>query len=467
MKLKSVYVCSNCGETSPRWMGRCPSCGSWNTMNEDVVAEAPKAGTPAARQAAAARQEGVTTLTARRLSEISTTEEKSRILTGISELDRVLGGGIVLGGVVLLSGEPGVGKSTMLLQLCGAISNQHSVLYITGEESVRQVKLRAARLKVPQDNIFLAAENDVDEICGLIEKEKPDLVVIDSIQTMYISDNDSPMGSPAQIRDCTAALVRFAKANNITVMIIGHVTKEGNLAGPRILEHMVDVVLYLEGDRSYQFRVLRTVKNRFGSTADSGLFVMEGKGLIGIQDPSTYLLRDRAEMVPGSIVMACMEGLRPILIEIQALTTHSVLAIPRRISSGYDYNRLVILLAVLEKRGHVMFSSDDVYLNVAGGFKVRETAADLAVALALVSMKKEKPIPSGLMALGEIGLTGEILPVSHIGIRLKEGIKMNFKQFILPSRNKNEVLSLEKSGKIGHGLDIHFVEKITQALDFL
>ena len=236
---------------------------------------------------------------------------------------------------------------------------------------------------------------------------------------------------------------------------------------PVFLEHMVDVVLYLEGDRSYQFRVLRTVKNRFGSTADSGLFVMEGKGLIGIQDPSTYLLRDRAEMVPGSIVMACMEGLRPILIEIQALTTHSVLAIPRRISSGYDYNRLVILLAVLEKRGHVMFSSDDVYLNVAGGFKVRETAADLAVALALVSMKKEKPIPSGLMALGEIGLTGEILPVSHIGIRLKEGIKMNFKQFILPSRNKNEVLSLEKSGKIGHGLDIHFVEKITQALDFL
>ena len=453
------YKCSNCGAETLKWMGRCPQCGEWNTLEEKIEVSAPKN----------IRISGAETISKApvSLSKINLSNH-NRIKLGLSEVDRPLGGGVVPGSVILWGGEPGIGKSTLILQICNAMAKTgNTVLYCSGEESEEQIKLRAERLNINEDACYIYSGGDLEAIINEANEIKPNMLVIDSIQTMYISDNDSPMGSPAQIRDCTAALVRFAKANNITVMIIGHVTKEGNLAGPRILEHMVDVVLYLEGDRSYQFRVLRTVKNRFGSTADSGLFVMEGKGLIGIQDPSTYLLRDRAEMVPGSIVMACMEGLRPILIEIQALTTHSVLAIPRRISSGYDYNRLVILLAVLEKRGHVMFSSDDVYLNVAGGFKVRETAADLAVALALVSMKKEKPIPAGLMALGEIGLTGEILPVSHIGIRLKEGIKMNFKQFILPSRNKNEVLSLEKSGKIGHGLDIHFVEKITQALDFL
>ena len=420
------YKCSNCGAETLKWMGRCPQCGEWNTLEEKIEVSAPKN----------IRISGAETISKApvSLSKINLSNH-NRIKLGLSEVDRPLGGGVVPGSVILWGGEPGIGKSTLILQICNAMAKTwNTVLYCSGEESEEQIKLRAERLNINEDACYIYSGGDLGAIINEANEIKPNMLVIDSIQTMYISDNDSPMGSPAQIR---------------------------------ILEHMVDVVLYLEGDRSYQFRVLRTVKNRFGSTADSGLFVMEGKGLIGIQDPSTYLLRDRAEMVPGSIVMACMEGLRPILIEIQALTTHSVLAIPRRISSGYDYNRLVILLAVLEKRGHVMFSSDDVYLNVAGGFKVRETAADLAVALALVSMKKEKPIPSGLMALGEIGLTGEILPVSHIGIRLKEGIKMNFKQFILPSRNKNEVLSLEKSGKIGHGLDIHFVEKITQALDFL
>ena len=318
-KLKTVYVCSNCGETSPRWMGRCPSCGSWNTMNEDVVAEAPKAGLSGGKAAAPARQEGVTSLTARRLADISTTEEKSRILTGISELDRVLGGGIVLGGVVLLSGEPGVGKSTMLLQLCGAISNQHTVLYITGEESVRQVKLRAARLKVPQDNIYLAAENDVDEICGLIEKEKPELVVIDSIQTMYNQELESAAGSVGQVRECTAKLLTFAKETGIAVIIIGHVTKEGNIAGPRLLEHMVDVVLQFEGDRSYTYRVLRALKNRFGSTSECGIFSMEEEGLREVANPSGLFLEAKEEPVSGSVITAAMEGNRPILTEIQAL----------------------------------------------------------------------------------------------------------------------------------------------------
>ena len=284
-KLKTVYVCSNCGETSPRWMGRCPSCGSWNTMNEDVVAEAPKAGPSGGKAAAPARQEGVTSLTARRLADISTTEEKSRILTGISELDRVLGGGIVLGGVVLLSGEPGVGKSTMLLQLCGAISNQHTVLYITGEESVRQVKLRAARLKVPQDNIYLAAENDVDEICGLIEKEKPELVVIDSIQTMRCMDISSSSGTVSQVKESAARLLAVAKKQEIPMFIVGHVNKDGAIAGPKVMEHIVDTVLYFEGDKMLPYRILRAAKNRYGSTNELGMFDMTGQGLEEIENP--------------------------------------------------------------------------------------------------------------------------------------------------------------------------------------
>ena len=299
-KLKTVYVCSNCGETSPRWMGRCPSCGSWNTMNEDVVAEAPKAGLSGGKAAAPVRQEGVTSLTARRLADISTTEEKSRILTGISELDRVLGGGIVLGGVVLLSGEPGVGKSTMLLQLCGAISNQHTVLYITGEESVRQVKLRAARLKVPQDNIYLAAENDVDEICGLIEKEKPELVVIDSIQTMRCMDISSSSGTVSQVKESAARLLAVAKKQEIPMFIVGHVNKDGAIAGPKVMEHIVDTVLYFEGDKMLPYRILRAAKNRYGSTNELGMFDMTGQGLEEIENPSQMLLEGHGRQPPHS-----------------------------------------------------------------------------------------------------------------------------------------------------------------------
>ena len=299
-KLKTVYVCSNCGETSPRWMGRCPSCGSWNTMNEDVVAEAPKAGLSGGKAAAPVRQEGVTSLTARRLADISTTEEKSRILTGISELDRVLGGGIVLGGVVLLSGEPGVGKSTMLLQLCGAISNQHTVLYITGEESVRQVKLRAARLKVPQDNIYLAAENDVDEICGLIEKEKPELVVIDSIQTMRCMDISSSSGTVSQVKESAARLLAVAKKQEIPMFIVGHVNKDGAIAGPKVMEHIVDTVLYFEGDKMLPYRILRAAKNRYGSTNELGMFDMTGQGLEEIENPSQMLLEAVRWAFPGT-----------------------------------------------------------------------------------------------------------------------------------------------------------------------
>ena len=431
-KLKTVYVCSNCGETSPRWMGRCPSCGSWNTMNEDVVAEAPKAGTAAAKQAAAARPEGVTTLTAKRLSEISMTEEKSRILTGISELDRVLGGGIVLGGVVLLSGEPGVGKSTMLLQLCGAISNQHSVLYITGEESVRQVKLRAARLKVPQDNIFLAAENDVDEICGLIEKEKPDLVVIDSIQTMRCTDISSSSGTVSQVKESSARFLNVAKTLEIPTFIVGHVNKDGAIAGPKVMEHIVDTVLYFEGDKTLPYRVLRAVKNRYGSTNEIGMFDMTGRGLAQIENPSQVMLEGRPIGISGTCVACVMEGTRPVLSEIQALATKTSFPSPRRTASGFDYNRMYLLLAVLEKRAGYAFYNQDVYINIIGGLKLDETACDLPVCIALASSLLDLPVDEKTIAIGEVGLTGEIRAVTGLQQRLTEAARTGFKTCIIP-----------------------------------
>lgn len=432
-KNRTKFVCSNCGAETVRWMGRCPQCGSWNTLEETVEEVLPKQ--------LRTTHEVVSSKRPQKLSEVNL-ENHERMQLAMPEVDRPLGGGVVPGSVILWGGEPGIGKSTLILQVCHAMAKAgRRVLYASGEESEAQIKMRAERLGAADDDLFVYSGGNLDAIVSEAEKEKPSMLVIDSIQTMYLSANESPMGSPAQIRDCTAVLVRLAKSENIAVMIIGHVTKEGNLAGPRILEHMVDVVFYLEGDRSYQFRVLRTVKNRFGSTAESGLFVMEGQGLKGIEDPSKYLLRDRTSQTPGQAVVACMEGLRPVLVEIQALTVHSVLAIPRRIAAGYDYNRMIILLAVLERRGRIPFSTEDVYLNVAGGFRVKETAADLAVALALISVRGDVPVPQNLMALGEIGLTGEIMPVSRVTLRLKEALKMKFTHFILSERNKKEVLA--------------------------
>ena len=445
-KLKTVYVCSNCGETSPRWMGRCPSCGSWNTMNEDVVAEAPKAGTAAAKQAAAARPEGVTTLTAKRLSEISMTEEKSRILTGISELDRVLGGGIVLGGVVLLSGEPGVGKSTMLLQLCGAISNQHSVLYITGEESVRQVKLRAARLKVPQDNIFLAAENDVDEICGLIEKEKPDLVVIDSIQTMRCMDISSSAGTVSQVKESAARLLAVAKKQEIPMFIVGHVNKDGAIAGPKVMEHIVDTVLYFEGDKMLPYRILRAAKNRYGSTNELGMFDMTGQGLAEIENPSQMLLEGRPLGVSRNCVACTMEGSRPILSEIQALATKTNFPAPRRACSGYDYNRMNLLIAVLEKRAGYFFGNLDVYINIVGGIALRDTACDLSVCLSMVSSLLDRPVSDKLIAIGEVGLGGEVRSVPNLEQRLHEAERIGFERAVIPKHSLNHLSPADYPG---------------------
>ena len=399
-------------------------------MNEDVVAEPSKIS--GSNSKATPRQEGVTSLTARRLADISTTEEKSRILTGISELDRVLGGGIVLGGVVLLSGEPGVGKSTMLLQLCGAISCQHTVLYITGEESVRQVKLRATRLDVPQDGIFLAAENDVDEICGLIEKEKPDLVVIDSIQTMRCADISSSSGTVSQVKESTARLLAVAKKQEIPMFIVGHVNKDGAIAGPKVMEHIVDTVLYFEGDKMLPYRILRAAKNRYGSTNELGMFDMTGQGLAEIQNPSQMLLEGRPIGVSGNCVACTMEGSRPILSEVQALAAKTNFPSPRRASSGYDYNRLNLLIAVLEKRAGYFFGNLDVYINVVGGIALRDSSCDLAVCLSMVSSLLDHPVHDKLIAIGEVGLGGEVRSVPNLEQRLREAERIGFEQAIVP-----------------------------------
>lgn len=432
-KLKTIYICSDCGETSPRWMGRCPSCGAWNTMVEDVVDTAPDKGKGA--KAAPLVGQRKTSLTPSRLSEISTDEERSRIVTGIGELDRVLGGGIVLGSVVLLGGEPGIGKSTVLLQLCGAISRDRNMLYVTGEESVRQIKLRADRLKVPQQNIMLVAENDIEEICGLIEQMKPELVVIDSIQTMRCNDLNSATGTVSQIKECAARLVAVAKSYEIPVFIVGHVNKEGALAGPKVMEHIVDTVLYFEGDKTLPYRVLRAAKNRYGSTNEIGMFDMTGDGLKEIENPSQLLLEGRPLGISGNCVACTMEGTRPILSEVQALVAKSGLQVPRRTASGFDYNRMNLLLAVLEKRAGYLFGNQDVYLNIVGGLRLDETACDLAVCVALASSLLDLPAGDKTVAIGEVGLGGEIRTVTHLESRLREAQRIGFEKAIIPKHS--------------------------------
>lgn len=443
-KQKTIYVCSSCGETSLRWMGRCPSCGEWNTMTEDVVASAAKPVKSAGR---AALVSGYSTnpldLVADSLDSISTTEEKSRIVTGIAELDRVLGGGIVLGSVVLLGGEPGAGKSTLLLQLCGAISAQREVLYITGEESTRQIKLRANRLQINQSNIKLASETDIDKICGLISQSSPDLVVIDSIQTMQCGDVSSSPGSVSQVKECSARLLSVAKTLEIPTFIVGHVNKDGAIAGPKVMEHIVDTVLYFEGDKTLPYRVLRAAKNRYGSTNEIGMFDMTGSGLAGIENPSQVLLEGRPLGISGNCVACTMEGTRPILSEIQSLAMKSNFPAPRRTSSGFDFNRANLLIAVLEKRAGYFFGNLDVYINIVGGLRLDETACDLAVCLAMVSSLMDKPIGDKTVAIGEVGLAGEIRSVSFLEARLREAQRIGFERAIVPKHSLSQ-LNLEE-----------------------
>ncbi len=403
-KFKTVYVCTSCGEASPRWMGRCPSCGEWNTMVEDIVKETKGKGVSAPATGNAA-------IIASRLKDISTTEEHSRIITGISELDRVLGGGIVLGSVVLLGGEPGAGKSTLLLQLCGAISRQVDVLYITGEESTRQIKLRATRLRVEEENIMLAAETDIGSICDLVEQTKPGIVVIDSIQTMHCAEISSSAGSVSQVKECTARLLTVAKTLEIPTFIVGHVNKDGAIAGPKVMEHIVDTVLYFEGDKMLPYRVLRAAKNRYGSTNEIGMFDMTGTGLKVIENPSKLLLEGRPIGVSGNCVACTMEGTRPILSEIQALVT----------KTGYFLGNL------------------DVYINIVGGLELDETACDLSVCLAVVSSLMDKPVPDDMIAIGEVGLGGEVRNVTNLEYRLRESQRMGFVRAVVPKHSLAQI----------------------------
>ena len=390
-KLKTIYVCTQCGETSPRWLGRCPSCGAWNTMTEDVVAEPAKASS--GKAAAAPRVTGQTSLVPQKLKSISTTEEKSRIVTGISELDRVLGGGIVIGSVTLIGGEPGIGKSTILLQLCGEVSKTKNVLYVTGEESVRQ------------------------------------------IQTMRCTDISSSSGTVSQVKESSARFLNVAKTLEIPTFIVGHVNKDGAIAGPKVMEHIVDTVLYFEGDKTLPYRVLRAVKNRYGSTNEIGMFDMTGRGLAQIENPSQVMLEGRPIGISGTCVACVMEGTRPVLSEIQALATKTSFPSPRRTASGFDYNRMYLLLAVLEKRAGYAFYNQDVYINIIGGLKLDETACDLPVCIALASSLLDLPVDEKTIAIGEVGLGGEVRSVTHLETRLREAQRVGFDTAIVPKHN--------------------------------
>lgn len=458
-KVKTIYVCSNCGETSLRWMGRCPSCEEWNTMAEDIVVSSAMTKSQSVR-GSIRKQEY--TIEAKPLSEIYDTEEKSRIITGIGELDRVLGGGIVIGSVVLLGGEPGAGKSTLLLQLCGAVSNLVKVLYITGEESVRQIKLRASRLGVGECDILLAAETDILAICDLIEQTKPGVVIIDSIQTMHCDELNSTAGSVSQVKECSNRLMLVAKKLEIPTFIVGHVNKDGAIAGPKVMEHIVDTVLYFEGDKTLPYRVLRAAKNRYGSTNEIGMFDMDSRGLKEIENPSQLLLSGRPSGISGSCVACTIEGSRPILSEIQALASKSGFSSPRRTATGFDYNRLNLLLAVLEKRAGYFLGNLDVYLNIIGGLELDETACDLAVCLAVVSALVDKPINDSMIAMGEVGLGGEIRNISHLESRLREAQRIGFTKAIIPKHSINQIDKKDFSN-----LEIIGVGNIRQAVEHI
>ena len=445
-KNKTVFVCNNCGYESPKWMGKCPACGEWNSFFEEKVITSKSSN-------------GKTNKERVKPIELSKIEgkETTRVSTGFDELDRVLGGGLVNGSLVLLGGEPGIGKSTIILQICNKIKTAGKVLYVSGEESAEQVKIRADRLNVKNDNLLFLSETDIHIVEEEIEQIKPALVIIDSIQTMYSDEITSAPGSVSQVREITAKIMRMCKENGITTILIGHVTKDGNIAGPRVLEHMVDTVLYLEGERYFSYRILRGVKNRFGSTNEIGIFEMQNEGLVEIDNPSSILISERNENPAGSVIVASIEGTRPLLVEFQALTTQSVYGLPRRTANGIDYNRLTLLIAVLEKKAGLTLGNQDVYLNVVGGLKVNEPAIDLGIILATASSFKNIPIPKDVVALGEVGLTGEVRAINLIEKRLKEAEKLGFKTCIIPESNK-------KNLKDTYKLDIIGVHNINEAI---
>ena len=426
-KIKSLYVCSQCGYESVKWYGKCPSCNEWNTFTEEIR-ETSKTGLSDVQKRARPSAMPV------KITEIST-EDEQRYYTGSKELDRVLGGGIVKGSLVLLGGDPGIGKSTILLQVCSHLGKVLKILYISGEESKRQIKLRASRLGVNCENLLVMTETDVEIVADQIQSEKPDLVMIDSIQTMNFKELSSSPGSVTQVRECTNILMRVSKSMDIPCIIVGHVNKDGAIAGPKVLEHIVDAVLYFEGDKQMSYRILRAVKNRYGSTNEIGVFQMGDSGLSEVENPSLMLLSGRPKNVSGTCVACTMEGSRPILAEIQGLVTNSGYGNARRMCTGFDYNRMSMLLAVLEKRCGYFFSSMDAYINVIGGLRLDEPATDLAVSLALLSSLKDIVVPEDVLAFGEVGLTGEIRSVSRADMRVSEAARLGFKKCILPYHN--------------------------------
>lgn len=427
--LKTVYICSECQYKSPKWMGKCPSCGAWNSFVEDVIEEENKPVSP--RRALTARP-GAHKATAYRSLEMPS---YIRTATGLSELDRVLGGGLVLGSVVLLAGEPGIGKSTLLLQISDILGSHRRVLYISGEESEGQLKLRAERLGVRGENLFILTETLIEKILEQIDSVKPDVVIVDSIQTVYSETIASTPGATTQVRETALAFINKAKTDNISVILVGHVNKEGTIAGPKLLEHMVDAVLYFEGERQQTYRIIRAIKNRYGSTNEIGVFEMTDEGLAEVANPSEMLLAGRPKQTPGNCAVCTMEGTRPLIAEVQALVSSTVFPAPRRTSNGIDYNRLCLILAVLEKRLGLRFSANDVYLNVIGGLRLDEPASDLATALALISSLTDRSVPDDLVAIGELGLSGECRAVSGLEYRVKEAARLGFKRAVVPQRN--------------------------------
>lgn len=454
---KTVFFCQNCGHEESKWLGQCPACKEWNTFVEEKVTVA-RGSTSAASEAGKERVSKVVTL-----SSVSV-EEDERIRTGIAELDRVLGGGIVQGSLVLVGGDPGIGKSTLLLQVCQRLSDAgKNVLYISGEESLKQIKLRADRMGRFSDSLYLLCETNLDLIRQTIERQKPDVVVIDSIQTMYNEEVGSAPGSVSQVRESTNVLMQLAKGMNIAVFIVGHVTKEGTVAGPRVLEHMVDTVLYFEGDRHASYRILRGVKNRFGSTNEIGVFEMRREGLAEVENPSEFMLSGRPENASGSVVACALEGTRPILMEIQALVCRSNFGMPRRTAAGLDYNRVNLLMAVLEKRSGLPLSNYDAYVNIAGGIRMNEPAADLGIVMAIASSYKNRVIPEDTIVFGEVGLSGEVRAVSMPEQRVAEARKLGFKTCIIPEVSVKSLQGIP--GK--PGINIVGVKSVNQVISML
>ena len=444
-KNKTIFVCSECGNESSKWLGKCPACQAWNSFYEQKIVET--------------KNKDIKDKTKSIPQKLNSYEAKEtlRINTGFNELNRVLGGGLVKGSLVLLGGEPGIGKSTLILQICDKIKGDGKVLYVSGEESAEQIKLRADRLNINNEDILFLGETDIDLVNEAIININPKLVIIDSIQTMYSDEITAAAGSVSQVREITSQVMRVCKSKGITTIIIGHVTKDGNIAGPRVLEHMVDTVLYLEGERYFSYRILRGVKNRFGSTNEIGMFEMKEEGMCEITNPSDILISERDDNPAGSCIVSSMEGTRPILVELQALTSQTVFGYPKRTANGIDFNRLSLLIAVLEKKAGVNLGSQDVYLNVVGGLKINEPSIDLGIMMATASSFKNIPIPKDMIIIGEVGLTGEVRRINLIEKRIKEAEKLGFKSCIIPESNKKDL-------KDKYKLDIICVRNINDAM---